>query len=77
MATAKSKPVPMKDKICVWTFPEGTQPVVRVQVDGGKIRAEDLLQIVGKTLGIRESSLPFFGLFETLKTPRKSTETMK
>lgn len=71
MATTKSKPVPRKDKICVWTFPEGTQPAVRVQVDGGRIRAEDLLEIVGKTLEIRVSSLPFFGLFRGIENPTK------
>lgn len=71
MTAAKSKPVPRKDKICVWTLPEGTQPAIRVQVDGGRIRAEDLLEIVGKTLEIRASSLQFFGLFRGLETPTK------
>lgn len=71
MAATKSKPVPRKDKICVWTFPEGTQPAVRVQVEGGKIKAEDLLEIAGKTLEINANSLPFFGLFRGIENPTK------
>ena len=71
MATAKSKPVPRKDKISVWTLPEGSQPAVRVQVDGGRILAEDLLQIVGRTLEIRASSLQLFGLFRGIENPTK------
>lgn len=71
MAAEKSKPVPRKDKICVWTFPEGTQPAVRVQVEGGKIKAEDLLEIAGKTLEINANSLPFFGLFRGIENPTK------
>lgn len=71
MAETKSKPIPRKDKICVWTFPEGTQPAVRVEVDGGKIKAEDLLEITGKTLGINANSLQFFGLFRGIENPTK------
>lgn len=71
MASAKSKPVPRKDKICVWTLPEGSQPAVRVQVESGKIRAEDLLEIVGKTLEIHISNLQFFGLFRGIENPTK------
>ncbi|CAH3045428.1 unnamed protein product [Pocillopora meandrina] len=71
MAETKSKPIPRKDKICVWTFPEGTQPAVRVEVDGGKIKAEDLLEIAGKTLGINANSLQFFGLFRGIENPTK------
>lgn len=71
MATAKSKPVPRKDKISVWTLPEESQPAVRVQVDGGRILAEDLLQIVGRTLEIRASSLQLFGLFRGIENPTK------
>lgn len=71
MAAAKSKPVPRKDKICVWTLPEGTQPAVRVHVDGGRIRAEDLLEIAGKALEIGANSLQFFGLFRGIENPTK------
>ena len=67
----RTKSVPRKNKICVWTYPEGSQPAVRVQVDKGKILAEDLLAIVGKTLEIHESSLQFFALFRGIEHPTK------
>ena len=70
MAT-KSKPIPRRDKICVWTFPEGSQPAVRVHVEGGRIRADDLLKVVGDTLEINEKNLQFFGLFRGIETPTR------
>ncbi|XP_029188018.2 uncharacterized protein LOC114955353 [Acropora millepora] len=71
MASAKSKPVPRKDKLCVWTLPEGSQPAIRVQVEAGKICTQDLLEIVGKTLEIHASNLQFFGLFRGIENPTK------
>ena len=56
-----------KRKIEVWTFPEGSAPAVRVEVPSGKILASKLLWIVFDTLGIKESSRAFFGLFKGLE----------
>ncbi|XP_032223032.2 uncharacterized protein LOC116604582 [Nematostella vectensis] len=65
----RTKPVPAKNRICVWTFPEGSTPAVRVSVDDRKIRADDLLHISGNALGVLECNLQFFGLFKGIEHP--------
>ena len=65
------KSVPHKDKICVWTFPEGSQPVVRVGVEDGKILCNDLLKIAARALDIFECNSHFFGLFRGIEKPTK------
>ena len=70
MAT-RTKPVPVKDKLCVWTFPEGSEPAVRVFVEGGRILCEDLLRIVTRALGVFECNMHFFGLFRGIERPTK------
>lgn len=64
-----TKSVPAKRHICVWTFPEGSTPAVRVLVEEGKIKADNLIRIAAKTLGIFESNLQFFGLFKGIERP--------
>lgn len=66
-----TKSVPAKRHICVWTYPEGSTPAVRVLVEEGKIRGEHLLRIAAKTLNIFECNLQFFGLFKGIERPTK------
>ena len=63
--------VPNKRKIAVWTLPQGSSPAVRVEVSGGRIIANRLLEITFDTLGIQGRSRPFFGLFKDLDPPTK------
>jgi hypothetical protein len=64
-----TKSVPAKQHICVWTFPEGSTPAVRVLVEEGKIRADNLIRIAAKTLGIFECNIQFFSLFKGIEHP--------
>lgn len=66
-----TKSVPAKRHICVWIFPEGSSPAVRVLVEDGKIRGENLLRIAAETLKIYECNLQFFGLFKGIERPTK------
>lgn len=67
----RTKSVPHKGKICVWTFPEGSQPAVRVEVDNGKILCADLLKIVVRALEIYECNMHCFALLRGIEKPTR------
>lgn len=57
--------------VSVWTFPTGSDSAVQVHHNHHKILARDLLNIVTEALGIRESNVRLFALFEGLANPVK------
>ena len=64
-----------KKVVCVWTLPVGTKPVVRVEIDGNHIKAQNLFEIGCNALGLCVKSRPFFALFRGTLNPTKKYGT--